>query len=251
MKFSVSYSGFEEIRRSLEGFSERRLNAAIATALTRTAREIGQGWTAQIGARLDRPTPLTRRAVQVQRAEAAKLQATVGIRDTVARGIAPSEYLGTQEQGGTRGLKKFEQALQRQGSMPAGMRVVPGQGARLDSFGNISRGQIVQVISQLGTQFSPGYQRVIGATAAKRQAAAKRAGREYVAITQPIGGLKPGVYQRSGKRLVPIFWYVSTTSYRKRLSLMATAERDASVLLTRHLDQSIAQQIQRLRAARP
>ena len=223
MKLTIDTSALQQLASDLTGFSDRRLRAGLATALTRTARQIEDNWRGQLGGRFDRPTSLTVNAAVVQTASAEKLTAVVMLKDQARdRGLAPAEYLAPQEAGGARGIKKFERALQSQGSMPAGWRAVPAKYAQLDSYGNVSRSQIVQVLAQLGSAYSPGYQRVISKSAAKRTATALRRGREYVAIVKraKVGALAPGVYQRSGKDLLPVFIYVSRVAYTKRLALM-------------------------------
>ena len=249
MRLTIDTSQLQQLASDLAGFSDRRLRAGLATALTRTARLVDAEWTGQLSTKFDRPTPLTLKATVVQTAQADKLQAVVMLRDQSRdRGIAPAEYLAPQEEGGQRGLKKFERALQSQGSMPSGWRVVPGKYAQLDGFGNISRGQIVQVLAQLGSAYSPGYQRVISTSAAKRAASAVRRGREYVAIVKraKVGSLAPGVYQRSGKALLPVFIYTPRATYTKRLSLMADGLRVAQAQIGPQIKMAIDQQFENL-----
>lgn len=250
MKITVEIQGLKEVQGQLAGFSDRRLNAALATGLTRAAGVLAGDWRAQIGAKLDRPTPLTQRSVLVKRAEAASLQAEVLVRDQARAGaVTPAEYLGTQESGGSRGLRKFERALIAQGSMPAGHKVVPGKYAKLDGFGNVSRGQIVQVIAQLGAQYSPGYQRVISKSAAKRAESAIRRGRNYVALlVRDDKGRAPGVYEIGKYGLRPVFFYVRSVAYQRRLDLLGQAGSRAPGEVRRQVERAIAEHAARLAA---
>lgn len=248
---NLKIDGLKETREALRAFSDRRFTSAVATALTRTANVIGKEWTGQLGSRFDRPTPATQRAVVVKRAEntAAVLVAEVKLRDELrgGKGTPPVEWLATQELGGQRRIKKFEQALQAQGSMPAGWKAVPGPAAKLDGFGNVSRGQIVQVIAQLGAQFSPGYARVISASAAKRAARAVQTGRAYVAILPGNKAkLTPGVYKRAGKALRPVFFFVKSASYSRRLNLMGAGMREAQTVLNREFARAVSESAARL-----
>lgn len=243
--------GADELRQALAEFSERRLRSATATALTRTARQFAADWSRQLAQRLDRPTPATLRSVVVKRAENTDAQPTaeVRIRDQarMERGTPPVQWLAEQEMGGRRGVKKFEAALQAQGAMPRGWAAVPGPAAKLDSYGNVTRGQIVQVIAQLGAQFSPGYQRVISQSAAKRAASAIRRGRAYVAIQAGNkAGLTPGVYERDGRGLRAVFYFVRHAAYRKRLDLVGAASRDALAVLQREFARAVSESAARL-----
>lgn len=247
MKLTVDITGLKEATRSLtEGFSERRLRGAIATALTRTARDVATDWREQFQSRFDRPTDATLQAVRWQRAEATNLQAQVSI-DGERRRVNPAEWLLPEDTGGPRGMKRFEAALQAQGSMPSGWRAVPGPGAKLDAFGNVTKGQIVQVIAQLGAKYSPGYQRVISKSAAKRAARAQALGRAYVAILpgQKVK-LTPGVYERKGRGLQAVFFYVSRVQYRKATDLQGSAQRNVPRILNGHLQRAINESAARL-----
>lgn len=249
----IELQGLDDARSALQDFSQRRFTSAVATALTRTANTLGQQWTQQLTTRFDRPTPATVRAVVVRRAEntAATLVAEVKLRDQLrAEGATPPvEWLATQETGGRRRIKKFEQALQAQGSMPAGWVAAPGPAAKLDAYGNVTRGQIVQVLAQLGAQYSPGYARVISASAAKRAARAVQTKRAYIAM-QPgnKAGLTPGVYERQGRRLLAVFFFVRSATYRRRLDLIGGAQRDVGRVLSREFDRAISESAARLAA---
>lgn len=251
MKLGIQLDGIDAARATLDGFSARRMRAVTATALTRTARDLEGDWIGELFSEIDRPTAATARSVVVKPATAETLTAEVFIRDQAAKPDAPApvDWLTPQEQGGSRYVKKFELALQLQGSMLAGQKVVPGRYATLDAYGNISRAQITQVIAQLGRDFSPGYARTISKRLDKRLATAQRTGRTYVAIPRPVGRLQPGVYQRNGRELLPVFLYVSRVTYRKRIDLTAIAASTGPVRLTAQVERAIGEHIARLTAA--
>ena len=153
------------------------------------------------------------------------------------------------EVGGTRGQKRFESALIAAGAMPAGSKAVPGPACKIDSFGNPSRQQLVQVLNQLGAQLSPGYQRVIARSAAKRQRSATRSQRVYVAVPRAAKGLKPGVYERVGQRgLLAVFYFVTRVQYARRLDLMTDGVAYINRTLQQQLDRAIRESAGRLAA---
>ncbi len=191
-------SGVDQARAALAGFSDRRFKAAIATAVTRTARKAAQGWNQQLQTTIDRPTARTKSAATFQGATANKLSARVFVKDRMV-GTAPDEYLQAQEWGGSRAVKKFEQALINSGAMPRGYVTVPGEAAQRDAYGNVSRSLIIAVLAQLGSDYSPGYQRVISKSATRRLATAARRGQRFVAV-QPGARISPGIYQRMPDR---------------------------------------------------
>lgn len=244
----VQVTGLAEFCSALQGFSERRLAAAGATALTRTARRIAAEWRQDLEASLDRPTPATVRSVVVKPASASDLEAEVSIKAEAGQ-ARPVEWLMPHQFGGRRQAKKFEQALQSAGAMPRGFYAVPGPAAKLDAYGNVSRGQIVQVLNQLGSNLSVGYRRVIGATTRKRAASAAAKGRKYIALPNGEGRRKPGVYERtSDGRLAAVFWFVSKATYQRRLSLIERAQDIGPAVLGEEMGRAIQQSAARLAA---
>lgn len=248
MKITFQIDGLIELRKAFEGFSERRMRSVAATAATVAVRDIERGWRDQLVERFDRPTKATREATFVATANPQTMEATVGIKDMAgARGRAPAEWLSTEEEGGSRYVKRFEMALQNKGAMLRGWSAVPSKFAKLDSFGNVSRGQIVQVIAQLGAQFSPGYQQVISRSATKRAQKALLSGNQFVAFPRKTrNGLEAGVYQRRGDKLVPIFFFVPRVRYGKRISLIDFAKEQAPKLLGANVERAFSESLGRL-----
>lgn len=250
---ALQITGLKELQADLKDFSQRRMNAAVATALTRTARKVEDDWKKQINANIDRPTPLTQRATLVKQATAQTLVATVMLKDR-AKGLSPEQYLSPHEVSGQRFLKKFEQALAKAGAMPAGYFVVPGKAAVLDGYGNVSRSQITHVITQLGMDYSPGYQRTISKSAAKRIATAQKHGRKYASVLPAQAKqfkVSPGIYemQPDGSRKA-VFVFKRSTTYRKRLSLMERGAEVATKVVQQEFDKAISQSLARLAAKR-
>lgn len=244
MRLDIQVTGFKELQEDLKDFSARRLNAAVATALTRTASITAKGWQGNIDTTIVGPTERTKRAVGFTGANANRLESTVFLKD--ANGAAsPAVYLRPQELGGDRNVKKFERALIASGAMPSGYVTVPGRGARLDSYGNVSRGQLVAVVRALGAQFSPGYQQVISKSVSKRLATQAKQGRQYVVVTPALSAklrTSPGIYERMADgRRIAIFLFKAGVTYRKRLGLMAQVadvERTLSTEVTRAISES-------------
>ena len=254
MRYEIDTRQLDELRQRFQGFSNRRFNAGLATALTRTAAAVRQAQQAEIRDVFDRPTPRTLGAIYLQAAKADNLQAAVGVATEEFSGNAPIKWLRWQIGGGLRTAKGFERRLISAGAMPSDMLAVPGRFARLDAFGNISAGQIRQILSQLriepfsgATSALPrigvgdkrllanarrgsGFVGPISGSAVKDararinrvQSAYRRAGGQFVAFPNGRGKLKPGVYQvrstawgRSDPR--PVLVYVTRAQYEAGL----------------------------------
>ncbi len=204
---------------------------------------------------LDRPTPFTLNSLKlVKRATVADPSAVLDFKD-VAGGTRPaSSYLRWQVEGGQRRLKAFERALRS--VIPAlgaeGYVLVPGKGAKLDEYGNVSRGQIVAILSYFRAFQEAGKGFKMNSTAATRARMAKgtrlRLGYRYFA-GRPGGRGPLGIYQdvRIGpgiRELLPVFLFVTRASYQPRLDLQYAAElsvqRNAATLYRQNLAQALA-----------
>lgn len=127
------------------------------------------------------PTPYTRNSVKAIHTRGHNMRAAVELKEPDRMG---RHYLWAQVEGGQRRKKGFERAL---GSM-----YYPASGARLDKYGNMPYGQIVQLLSVLGkAEYTSGYTANIN-KASKRN----RKPRDYVLFKQRHGKLPPGIYQR-------------------------------------------------------
>lgn len=246
---AITIKGLEELRAKLTAFSDRRFESAIAEALNRSGRQIADEWGKQLSAKLDRPTVLTQRAaILTKRANVGTLSTIVAMRDSIPNdGIPPSEYLLTHELGtGDRSLKKFERSLVASGAMPPGHKAVPGKYAELDGYGNVSRGQIVRILNQLGEALTEGYQQVISRDKAKRKASAARRGRTYIPVPRRIGRIEAGIYEKKGKDMLIVFFFVKSTRYRKGLSLMDEGEKVAQKVMNVEVTRAIQKRIDSL-----
>lgn len=258
-------SNIDEVRKQFAEFSDRRFNAAMATALTRTAVQVRDAVQAEMPRVLDRPTPYTTRQLRYVPARADRLAAAVGFNvvnvtdergATIAfRDLGPGEtpagkYLTPQIEGGSRRMKRLEVALRAVGALPDGWLAVPGQGANLDAYGNVSRGQVVQVLSQLRIQLVAGSNRNMSGDARKQIAAQRKAGGRFFVVNPGQGKLQPGIYQREfiGRNITPVFIFVRSANYKRRFDFDGLSRRVADATLPQEIDRALAESLSRLRA---
>lgn len=246
----IRVSGLDEMRQTLAALSDRRFSAAIATALSRTASEVRQEIRRQLPSVFDRPTPYTLNSLYVKGATAENLVARVWFKDetgTTGMGTPATKYLAPQVQGGGRNTKRFERALQMAGALPAGWQIVPGPGARLDQYGNVSAGQIIQILSQLRITLLSGHTRNMSAEARAAIRAQRKAGGRF--FVMPVGGrAKPGIYQREfmGENITAVLMFVPPTKYGVRFDFSAMATKAAEERLQPNVDRVIGEQLARL-----
>jgi hypothetical protein len=264
MNFTIDTRDLDRVRKSFARFSDRRFNAGLATALTRTAQAVKVAQQAEMRDVFDRPSPYTLGAVFVDRARADKLEARVGIADSPGgRGRAAIKYLRWQISGGQRTPKAYERALMRAGALPDDMRTVPGKYARLDAFGNISAGQLRQILSQLRIELSAGATSVLPTiveadNAATRKAkqrriktAYTRAGGQYVAFPNGRGKLRAGIYQVKSTAFgrtdpKPVLLFVNQAQYEAgRYDFEYVSQQAIQRTLPAEVDKAMADQLKR------
>lgn len=281
MKLQVKVDGLQELQDKLKDFSQRRINAVIATALTRTAVQVRSKVLKDMDAMLDTPTPYTKRQLKYVAATAAKPVAAVGFgvvgisdeRGNIIRyqDLGPGErpagrYLQPQIEGGKRSNKAFELALQHVGAMPKGWVAVPGERAKINAYGNQSVGELKQILSwfDAATRNNGSYQNMGAKGREKRlKGTKKKAGFEYFHVAP--GGMRsftrtngktglhkmqPGIYRRTtyalGSHIEPVVIFVKAANYKKRFDFYAIAESERDRLLPIEMEQAIDESAKRL-----
>lgn len=253
------------------------LNRTVATALTRTAVHVAEAERREIDDVFDRPVEFTRQSIFVTPAQAGStrtgvtqdargqtvvvnkgpntgpIQAVVGIKNDTNRGRPAIKWLQWHIEGGRRTAKGYEVLLQTANHLPPGMVTVPGRFAKLDSYGNVSRGQILQILSQLRIDSYQGSTRSLQKLASsyegrgvkslktRLRAQQRRAGGEFVSFPNGRGRLPPGIYRmrnsawgRSDPQ--PILLFVRRAQYEaERFDFFYVA----NLAIRRHLPQEL------------
>lgn len=218
--------------RQLSDLEKSQLPFATMLAINRTAFDVRQGWAAEMPKVFDRPTPLTRRAVIYRKATKARPGAEIFLRDEAFKGTPPAKYLEAQVMGGTRRQTGKERKLAAAGLLPAGHFVVPGSGAELDAYGNISLGQVNRILSQIGAQSDPTSNEsdVSRGRRQRREGRKKGYSSQFFALKQRRGKLGAGVYKRIsfgrlGSAVQSVLRFVKSVHYRPRYPIYGLAQR--------------------------
>jgi hypothetical protein len=233
-------SNFPDVAQRVQQFG-RQGRFAAAVALTRTVVvNVKPGMRKEMSRAFDRPTNYTLNSTVTKRATKDNLEARLWLKDDIyGKGTPADRYLSPQIFGGERRQKGLEIALQAARMMPPGYVAVPAVGALLDANGNVKRGQIVQILSQLRLQRGAGYEsRATGSTRSKRTIA--KQGVTYFAVPVTSRGLKPGVYLRrkfgAGSAVKPVFVYARRATYRPLLKFFEVGEKEAVSNFPGHFD---------------
>lgn len=242
---TITINGLDEVKKAL-GHLASQVPFAAARAITKTGLQMKKDLKAEMGRVFDRPTPFTMQSLFLDPATKQSLEAKVGLIDQSFKGKTAVDYLLPQIIGGSRDVKRFELHLRGAGILAPGLFVVPGSGARLDRYGNVSRGQYVQVLSALGAHPDPFSNRSNSRRSRRKIPTANY----FVATTTVsiVGGemvkrksnLKPGIYQKSGLAIKPVFIFVRQPKYSPRFRFFDVAERTVRANLMRNMQESLA-----------
>ena len=204
---------------------KKQIPFAIAKALNDVAAEVRKSERIEMENVFNKPTPYTLNSIFFKKATKQKFEVNIIIRNEAGKGTPPVKYLEPQIYGGTRGAKSSELQLREKGLMDNNMFWTPGVGARLNQYGNISPGHIVQIMSALKSFREAGYLANYGEgnTVGKRKSKNPLANKIFV---QKDWGksLYPGVYQRSKTGLKPLLIFLENPQYKQRFDFFKVGE---------------------------
>lgn len=233
--FTLSVHGdLEKVVGSYARYASDQMPFATAMALTQTAQEGKREIERAMPQVIDRPTPYTMRGFRLYPATKIKLKAEVDFRPAFGSGSDARDYLAPIVFGGERKLKAFERSLRDVGLLPSGHAAVPGAAARIDAYGNMQRGQIVQLLAYFRAFSEQGYSANMTdkrrAALAKGKEAQGKRGVVYFAGRPGGGRLPAGIWERTsfgglGSSIKPVVIFVKKPSYRVRLDVPGIARR--------------------------
>lgn len=215
---SIEIKGLNDLTKELDKIA-KQLPFILAKTLTKTAVAVKNELTAEMGRIFDRPTPFILKSLYVESATKSNLVSEVGVKFDAVKHLTPQVF------GGTRSMKRSEKWL--------GHYWLPGKGAKLNKYGNVATGRIVQILSV--TQTHPD---LYSRTTARSRKRNKTLPKYFIAQK----GLHPGVWQREGKRGVkPILIFGTVPTYRPIFKFyekgMAVAHSEVSRIFNETYDE--------------
>lgn len=227
----------------------RRLGAGAGKAQAQVVNELARHAQAQLkqeaSSVFDRPTPFTLNAFSIQYARPSQPEASVWVKDEKSgssKGLAPEDWFEPQVSGGERAFKASERLLRAKGILPAGMQIAPGKGARLDAYGNMSRGHIMQLLSGLKV-----FDRAGSDHNASDSRRSKAKGHEDAFFVIRRGSRAIGIAERRGKQMQMVLMFIRPPHYAPRFDfhgvVRKVAENDA--LVESAVDRAVTDALQR------
>lgn len=249
-------SNADEVAKWLNVVAERHIPYAVRRAINTTAQDVVREEREEILRVFDRPNPVTQRAVSVWNgATKERSQAIININDEKGKAFTPPSYwLWTEVEGGRRGPKRYERALQAAGVMPQGWVSVPGRGAEIDQYGNVKAGTITQILSWFRAFREQGFRaNATDKTRASRWKGTKRrTGWRFLASlpNNRADNLPYGIWREinagpgaKSRTLHPVLFFVPAATYRRRLDFYGIAEKTAATQFPVRLDEAMAHAI--------
>lgn len=223
---SVSRSGptLAAIAAQVRDIPARVIPYAASTAATKSAQAAQRSIVAAMPRVFDRPTPFVLGSTRVVPSTVQTLAARVAVKDfPPSGGVAPQSPLLPEVEGGVRSEKRIERALRYAGILQAKERVVFGQGAELDSYGNLSGATVRGLLRDVQALQRGG--KLVAARHGKKGASGNR----VAYFAGPVGrkGTR-GIWRREGRTVLPILIFTTARpTYRSRLDFTGIAEEAA------------------------
>jgi hypothetical protein len=142
----------KNLQEKLSKLAKEEMPFVTALTLTKTAFYIKTDMEGVIVRNFKNPNAYTRNSIYAKYATKSNQEAVVNIKNVNGKGTSAAQYLLAEVFGGKRHAKRSEVLLRSIGIMHDDETWVPGSGIRTDSGGNVTGGQMQQILSALGAQ---------------------------------------------------------------------------------------------------
>ncbi|MBL3601085.1 MAG: hypothetical protein JMN25_14670 [gamma proteobacterium endosymbiont of Lamellibrachia anaximandri] len=204
---------------------EKQSRFATSVAMNKTVFKVREDVQQEMKRVFDNPTRYTLNSIRYKKSTKANLSADVHIADEAFKGIPPIKWLSPNIFGGVRPLKRSEMHLRRSGLLPTNSYIVPGKGLRRNKFGNVSKGQINKILSNVRAQNDP-YQNTPH-------------GRGTSYFSGTIKGTQ-GIWERRGRKVRPALIYTKRApKYRSIFEFHTVASKSADKHWPREIEKAI------------
>lgn len=244
MKARINTKGLAGALADLRGLSGGAMREALADALNHTANQARKALRVEMNDVFEQPSPWVLDSIFMQNATPQRLESALWVKENKVGGTGKGfdDWLAPQVFGGARLHKGSEKLLREAGILPAGRFIMPGAAARLDADGNISRGQVVQIIS--GLKAFKGKSARLNATSSRRS---RQKGNATAFFVMYRGKTPIGVAERRDSQMGIVLAFVSQPRYRQRLRFHEVVEQVANAQLVPNVDKAIARVMSRRR----
>ena len=212
----VEIRNLEEVQRLLRNLSEKEVQYATFVGTNRIAYAVMQAQRQEVPRVFQGPTRFIQTGVRYEKMTSTRRYARAYWTEERNPYIEPHVF------GGARAVKKIENVYRGKGILPAGRWMVPGPGAPLNAYGNLTRAFSKKLFE-----------------AAESFATSKKYGDWFV---NP-----KGVFTRNGGSLEPLIFFAREPRYGVRYKFYETAIAEANRVAPQIMTAAIAKAIERSR----
>ena len=242
----IQIRGLQEVKKMFSQLKDGSFKKAMEVTINTTAGQVRERLKTEIKTVFDRPVPYTyNKSLFIDRAiaEISKFNAQVflkgdwaasGINDAGAyptSGTPATNYLSPHIFGGGRKHKSSEKTLQRSGILDADEYIVPGPHAKRDSYGNMSQGQMIQILTALG----------VGFVQPKKKYKGSDGWFYYVDYKQK------NIFAVKGKQIKLLLYIVKNPQYKKRFKFYEVGYAEANDKLIVNASESLDYELNKLK----
>jgi hypothetical protein len=238
-----------EVTKEFTALQRRQIPFATFLTVNKLAENSHKSFQISEISKLDRPTRYAQNMMFVNYAKRSVLAEARGggkpnitsdvrVKDRIVtkRGlVTQKEVMQHLFETGERRGKGIEGYFIRAGFMLRGQFAVPASGAPMDSFGNVDKRFVVQLLSYLRLFNESGFRANVvdrnkfSKRFAARNKISRQSGKFFVIKSNQISKLHPGVWTRLstgfGKGIRPVYLFVDAAEYRQFLDLDTTVKK--------------------------
>ena len=239
----IQITGQAELIKTLTKLNSEIMPDVIAESVTRMAHKVRTEIRTEMVRVFDRPTTYTLRSMYVKPAKKnmSRIYAETGFIDYAGKGNPAAKYIRPEVEGGKRQLKGFELRLKAAGILPSGYYTAPGNGAKLNQYGNISQGTIQQILSYCKAQ-RDNHQNTKTGTGRRQQ-------RNTFIVLNEENGKAGGVWKVGrGNSMVCILNFIKQPSYKAVLDINKIKDHQFNNNMARYTKEAFNKELNKIKA---
>jgi len=222
----IKIEGLVELKDKLGKYG-KQLPFALSKALNDTLYGAHQAVAREIRDSFDMPMPVIQKGVRYTKADKRNLAVTIYLARGEGNDLDVESILRPHILGGKRLVKASERRLRRFGFMGSDQWIVPGPGAPLDRYGNISAANMARILGQIQSYQEAGYNKT------------------KIRKTKAVGSVyavpRVGVFRRTGPQSsIPVLFFTSAPQYESnRFDFYYVARKYAEKNFPKHFSKAM------------
>jgi hypothetical protein len=216
-------SELKKLIADVDKMHQKQIPFALSLTLNEVAKHGKQAVQRKMKSVFDRPTPFILKSLRIRRVSKkdikanSKQTAQLGFKNGFGKNPFKDQVddaIRHHIDGGARPAKASEKSLRRKGILRKDEFIVPSRALRLDRYGNIPRGTMNKILSNIGGFGEQGY-----------KANTPQAQRTLKFIVGEVGGTR-GIWSVQRNKWKPVLIFVKQPKYKKRFDFYGVATKE-------------------------